>query len=625
MIVAHDRRYTLDDVLAVVRGEKVELAAETAAMLETRRAEVVRYVREHRAPSYGFNRGFGHNVDQRVDGEERIKLLQENLIRSHAAGMGPLVPRDIVRAVLFVRALSLTRGASAVRPLIVETLLQMLNRGVTPCIPWYGSVGASGDLAPLSHVALVMIATDTRDGEAWYGDDETPIPACEAMRRAGIEPVQLEMKEGLALNNGTTFSTGAGILAYDRMCTLLKTASIATAMSTQVMLGSDRPFRDDLLALRPHEGARTIARWVRQLMDGSPIRETHRGFDIDGEVQDPYNLRCAPQILGTCRDLLEEARTTFEIELNSATDNPLILPQRDPLTGAESWTDIVSGGNFHAMPVAVKLYNLMQAAAIMAKLSNTRCARYVDGKKNKGLNEDVKWRDEWRDNDALLDAVSSGMMIPEYASAALANHIWGAAMPSHLFSIATDAGQEDPVSMAAGLAARLWDTLPRLADILAIELAFAAQAAESRQQAEAVPTKISMFLDEEDDHEEPLPDSDTAERSIRAEERAELRALKEVLEQRATEVMNRRLAVSRDEDAEQRAAGPRVVRVELAARHRIDPDARVLSPVCERVRARILEIFPAVTEDRYMSRELRELSRLVLEGGVAGVAADALV
>jgi histidine ammonia-lyase len=179
--------------------------------------------------------------------------------------------------------------------------------------------------------------------------------------------------------------------------------------------------------------------------------------------------------------------------------------------------------------------------------------------------------------------------------------------------------------MAAGLATRIWDTLPRLADILAIELAFAAQAAESRRHAEAVPTKISLFLDEEDDHEEPLPDADAAERAVRADERTELRSLKEALERRATEVMNRRLAVSRDEDAEQQASGPRVVRVELAARHRIDPEARLLSPVCERVRGRILDVFPALSEDRYMSRELRALSRLVLEGGLADSAADALI
>ena len=569
MQISHNARYTLRDVLSVAEGEDVLVARETLGLLRERRRQVTDYVQSTNQPAYGFNRGFGHLVNVPVP-EDRLAELQENLIRSHASGVGEYAPRQVTRAAMFLRAASLARGHSGVRPVVVETLASMLTKGVTPCVPVFGSVGASGDLAPLSHIALVMLG----GGEAWYRDDPTVLSGDEAMKRAGVGTIQLEMKEGLALNNGAQFSTALGVLAYWRLLRLLKTAALATAMSTQVMLGADTPFDSRLHALRGHPGATTVAEWIWQLMQSSPIREAHRAYDVDGEIQDPYNIRCAAQVLGACHDLLDEARVTFEIEINSVTDNPVILPDADL-----RYTTIVSGGHFHGMPVAVKIYNLIQAAAIMSALSNVRCARYVDGKRNKGLNDDLKWPDPEK------DAVSCGMMIPEYVSAALTNVIWGAAMPTHLMSISTDAGQEDHVSMSAGLAVRLWGLLPRLAEVLAIELAFAAQGAAIRRQLDHIPSKKTLSVDEN--------------AAVKGEREAFTGAVAARLSQ-----PGRSFEVEAD------------VRVKYPLR----PSERVLSPACEAALKTIATAFPTVTEDRYMSPDLRKLADLVSSGAILDVA-----
>lgn len=471
--VAAGRKLETSDVLAVAGGAKVRLSPATRALLARTRREVVEYVHGTSVPAYGFNRGFGHN-DRLAVPESELLQLQTNLIRSHSAGLGPAAPREVVRAAMLLRAQSLAQGHSGVRPEVVEQLIEFLNKGLTPEVPLFGSVGASGDLAPLSHMALALI------GEGRVFDRNGKLRAAGlALRAAKLRPLRLQMKEGLALNNGVQFSTALGILALQQCEMLLKTAALATAMSAQVMLGADDPFLAQLHALRPHPGSQAVAAWIWRLMQRSPIREAHRAYDVDGAVQDPYNLRCAGQVLGACHDLLSEARKTFEIEANSVTDNPIILPQR-----SGKRTRIVSGGHFHGMPVAVKLYSIMQSMGIIARLSNMRCVRYVDEKRNKGLGSDLIWPE-------LTDAerkASSGMMIAEYASAALTNHIWGASTPSHLFSLSTDAGQEDMVSMSAGLAVRVWETLPRLAEVLAIELAFVAQAAAIRRVSRGIPT-----------------------------------------------------------------------------------------------------------------------------------------
>jgi histidine ammonia-lyase len=469
----HKLNIELVRAIAVERAP-VALAPATHDMLAERRRQIVEFVTRTGIPAYGFNRGFGHNVGTAVPAD-KLADLQRNLIRSHASGLGDPAPVPVVRAAMVLRAHSLAQGASGIRPVVVETLVAWLNNDITPIVPRFGSVGASGDLAPLSHIARALL------GEGSVIHNEQIVPAASALSAAGISPLVLEMKEGLALNNGVQFSTAWGLMSLIECENLLRTAAIATALSTQVLLGADTPFAPELHALRPHPGAVAVAGWITALMANSPLRELHREAADDNRVQDPYSLRCSAQILGTVHDLLSEARRTFEIEINSVTDNPLLLSQ--PTDAGATFTRIVSGGHFHGMPVAVKLYNLMQSLAIMASLSNTRCARFVDEARNVGLGSDLIW--------TLLDpgdrATSSGMMLAEYASAALTNFIWGAAMPSHLFSIATDAGQEDHVSMSAGLAVRVAETIPRLAEAIGIELAFAAQAAAIRTASSALP------------------------------------------------------------------------------------------------------------------------------------------
>lgn len=491
LTIASNKDITAQEVLDVaLRGRNVVLAPVTKRLLAARRREIVEHVRDNPGErAYGFNTGFGHNVHLPV-GDHSREELQRTLIHSHSSGVGPDADIATVRATMVLRANSLARGHSAVRPVVVETLLALLNAGITPAVPRYGSVSASGDLAPLSHVALALLG----EGHVYHKGKRGP--AAKALKAAGIVPLVLGMKEGLGLNNGVQYSNALGILAAGKLDTLLKTAAITTSLSAQVMLGADTPFRADLHALRPHPGAQRMARWIFALMKGSPLREAHRNFDVDGELQDPYNLRCAAQVLGACAELLERAEKTFTIEANSVTDNPILLKAKNG-----RHIDIVSGGHFHGMPVAIDIYGLVQAVSMMAVLVNLRCARYVDGKRNKGLGADLKWPG---DVDAKLraglsparekalrayQAVSSAMMIPEYATAGLANAIWGLAMPSHLMSIPTDAGQEDHVSMASNVGLRLHDALDRLSDSLAIELAFAFQAAEIRKDMRGFPTR----------------------------------------------------------------------------------------------------------------------------------------
>ena len=481
--IRHDEQVSLQQVQQVAQGASVQVAEQTVRLLDERRAQVVGRVARTRQPAYGFNRGFGHNVHIPVPAEH-MAALQENLIKSHAAGVGSPVPRQVVRAAMFLRLVSLSRGHSGIRAVVAVRLAELLNHDIMPMVPGYGSVGASGDLAPMSHVALAVLGL----GRCTVGASPEPVLVADALRQVGLEPLTLEMKEGLALNNGVQFSTALGVLTYFRMRDLLRTAAVATAISTQVMLGADTPFRQDLHALRPHPGALTVARWIWDLLQDSPIREAHKPYDIDGEIQDPYNIRCAAQILGACQELIEDAGRTLAIEVNSVTDNPIIL--RDE--GADTYTTITSGGHFHGMPIAVKLYNFAQAMGIMARLSNMRCARFIDEARNKGLGSDLKWP-HLSDADK---ATSSAMMIPEYTSAALTNAIWGAAMPTHLFSLSTDAGQEDHVSMSATLALRIWDTLPRLAEVLAIELAFTAQAAGVRRVMDHIPSRRPLTSEE---------------------------------------------------------------------------------------------------------------------------------
>jgi len=555
-----DKLLTLADVCRVADGTKVTIESRSLKTLATRRAQVVRHVLSQKVPAYGFNRGFGHNVDKSVP-SNGLAQLQLDLIRSHSSGIGDYVDRRIVRAMMLLRAKSLLRGYSGVRPQVVSQLVAFLNADITPAVPAFGSVGASGDLAPLAHVALAIIG----EGEVFVAGASKPSSCASALKRARISALKLEMKEGLGLVNGLQFSTAIGVLAHKQARVLIQSACVASAISTQVLLGSDLPFSKDLHALRAHPGCQTIARWLRDLCKDSPLRQAHKDFEIDGEVQDPYNIRCAPQILGAALELLDDAAKTLEIEINSVTDNPLVLPN----INSSLHTDIVSGGHFHGMPVATRLYGIMQALSIVSTLSNVRASRFVDEARNRGLPADLIWPKL----SALGQATSSGMMVPEYASAALTNYIWGACMPTHLFSIPTDAGQEDHVSMSAGLAVRLWQTLPRTAEVLAIELAYGAQAAAIRREMPTIPSKIHIS------------------QNLIAKEQAKLRPkLDSVL----------------GSDFE--------LQIDLRKNYKIPRNQRGLSPACERYLRQINSVFKPVSTDRSLSKELAALSELVLAG-----------
>lgn len=571
----HEKAITPEEITAV--GEQtatVELSPETKNMLDQRRKELEDFIADQGYPAYGFNRGFGHNIDLQVQ-QEHLSLLQENLVVSHAVGLGGAVPPVIVRYMILLRAQSLCRGNSGVRSIIVEQLLKLLNADILPVIPELGSVGASGDLAPLSHLALGLLGK----GQVHYRGEL--MATQEALSRAEISPIRLEMKEGLALNNGIQFMTAIGIFCCNQMQVFLKTACVQTAMAAQVMLATETPFRRDLQLLRPHPGALKTAEWIFRMMKDSPLREAHREYTIDGEIQDPYNLRCAAQILGSCQELIDECRETLIREVNSVTDNPIILPVADesPENLFEAYkgkhVDIVSGGHFHGMPVAVRLYNLMQAMGIMAGLTNQRCARFVDDTRNKGLGRDLKWPGLSEE----LKAISSAMMMPEYSSAALANDVWGEAMPSHLFNISTNTGQEDHVSMGAGLAVRILKTLPKIAYLLAIEMAYITQAAAIRKKLDCIPSKVPVTEE-----------------------------VKKHLENMRADIELKNTPFSLD--------------IQLKEEYPIPPSSRRLNRMGETILKKVSKLFPPVKKDRVMSDQLQRLADFINDGNIVKTASD---
>ena len=554
-----------DEILSITAsGVQVTLSPETREALSLRRSDVEGFITEQKRPAYGFNRGFGHNVDLAVP-TDRLSQLQENLILSHAVGVGEPVDPGIVRITMLLRVLSLTRGYSGVRPELIEQLIGLLNNDITPLVPEYGSVGASGDLAPLSHIGLALLGK----GKVLFHGEK--IDAAEALRRVGMAPIHLEMKEGLALNNGVQFMNAIGMLACSRLKTLLQSAVINTALVSQVMLAPDTYFRADFHALRPHPGAVQVADWIRRLMENSPIRESHRPFEVDGQVQDPYNIRCAAQVLGTCYELIDKAERTFLTEANSVTDNPILLPAGPYASEAYQgkYVDIISGGHFHGMPVAVQIYNLFQGLGIMTNLAHQRSARFVDESKNKGLGRDLKWPELTPDE----LSVSSGMMMLEYTSAALVNDIWGSLTPSHLFNISTNSGQEDHVSMGTSLAVRLLKTIPKAAQVLAIELAYICQAIAIRRILPVIPTYAIL-----------PPDIF-----------GELNRIRKKLQKSVKGV---------------------IFEVSVQGEHPMSEAERRLSPVSEGLYKVISErqLFPTVTADRFLGDDLMKLAHFIESG-----------
>ncbi|NOG69864.1 histidine ammonia-lyase [Roseicella sp. DB1501] len=432
---------------AVMEGETLVLPAGWRAGVEASAAALAARMAGGE-PLYGVNTGFGKLASQRIpDGQ--LAQLQLNLVRSHAAGTGPLLPAPVVRLVLALKALSLARGASGVRVAVVEALLALLEAGITPAIPARGSVGASGDLAPLAHLSLVLIG----EGEAFLGGEV--LPGAAALARAGLAPLALGPKEGLALLNGTQVSTALALAALFAAEDLLRTALVAGAMSTDAARGSDTPFDPRIHALRGQPGQIRVAAALRGLLAGSAIRDSHRTGDP--RVQDPYSLRCQPQVAGACLDLLGHAAGVLEREARAVTDNPLVTAEGE----------VLSGGNFHAEPVAFAADAIALALAELGSISERRIALLTDPALS-GL-------------PAFLvreGGLNSGFMLAQVTAAALVAENRALAVPRSTDSLPTSANQEDHVSMATGAALRLHDMAENLAAILAIELLAAAQGLE---------------------------------------------------------------------------------------------------------------------------------------------------
>ena len=403
-------------------------------------------------PVYGVNTGFGKLANKRIAAGD-VETLQRNLILSHCSGVGEPLDAPTVRLVMALKLISLGRGASGVRKEVVAQLERMLAAGVTPVIPAQGSVGASGDLAPLAHMAAAMIG----EGEAYFHDAR--MPAKNALIAAEIQPIVLAAKEGLGLINGTQVSTALALVGLFDAWRAMQSALITGALSTDAAMGSGAPFRPEIQLVRGHQGQIDAAKFIRAVMEGSEIRDSHRVDDV--RVQDPYCIRCQPQVMGACIDLLRQTARTLEIESNAATDNPLVFEDGS----------IVSGGNFHAEPVAFAADQIALAIAEIGSIAQRRIALMVDPTLSYGL-------------PAFLTpepGVNSGFMIAEVTSAALMSENKQRAAPCSIDSTPTSCNQEDHVSMACHAACRLGPMNKNLTQIIGIELLTAAQGAEFRK------------------------------------------------------------------------------------------------------------------------------------------------
>jgi histidine ammonia-lyase len=443
---------SLDEVERVAREHlQVQLADDARARMQASRAVVETIVREQRVV-YGITTGFGALADLVIP-VDRLRELQINLIRSHAAGVGEPLDEAETRATMLLRANVLALGRSGVRPKLVELLLALLNRGVHPVIPSLGSVGASGDLAPLSHLALVLVG----EGEAVVGGARLSGGA--ALARAGLEPIVLEAKEGLALNNGTQVQTAIGVLALLRAERVLETLEVAGAMSLEGLRGTPDAFDEAIQQARPQPGQLVSASRLRTLLAQSEIRESHRHGDP--RVQDAYSLRCMPQVHGAGRQGLQYVRQVLEVEVNSATDNPLIFAED---------ARVLSGGNFHGQPVAQALDLLALICADLGAMSERRVARLVDPALS-GLPPFLT-RDP---------GVNSGLMMAQIVAASLVSELRLRAQPASADNVPTDANREDHVSMGVAAALKARAAVALLETLAALELLAAAQALEFLQ------------------------------------------------------------------------------------------------------------------------------------------------
>ena len=443
---------TLEDVVAVARGEAVELPGSAVDRIRAARTVVEDKVASNETV-YGVTTGFGSLANVRID-PDQADALQRSIVRSHATAVGRPLSREEARAMLLLRAHVLALGYSGVRPEIVERMIEMLNLDLIPAVPEQGSLGASGDLAPLANLALPLLG----EGEV-LGPGGAAVPAAGALSAAGLEPLDLLAKEGLALVNGTQGMLAVGILAAERVARLAKAADVVAAMSVEGALGSDRVFDERLQALRPHAGQVASAANLRRLLAGSAIVASHR--DSTHLVQDAYSLRCAPQVHGATREVLRFTQAILQIEAGSISDNPIVLPQDH---------EILSGGNFHGQPVAVALDALAAATVPLASISERRLYRLLDPVRNNGL-------------PAFLvpeSGLNSGYMLVQYTAASLVSECKTLAHPASVDSIGSSAGQEDHVSMGMTAARHAREIAANAEVVVALEAMVAAQALDLR-------------------------------------------------------------------------------------------------------------------------------------------------
>ena len=444
---------TMEEVAAIAAGATATLAPEAVAAMARSRRGVERLLARGEI-AYGITTGFGA-FKGRIIPPHEVAALQRNLVLSHASGVGPLLSREAVRAVIAVRANTLAMGYSGIRPQVVQRLLDLLRHEIVPCIPAYGSVGASGDLAPLAHLACVLIG----EGEAFYRGER--LPGGEALRRAGLEPVELRAKEGLALINGTAVTTALGTLATLRAERLVRTADIVGAMTLEALRGTPDAFDERIHLVRPHPRQVEAAAFIRRLLQGSTFLRPRDPRDI----QDAYSLRCIPQVHGAIRDTVAYARWALEIELNAVTDNPLIFFEgEEPV--------VLSGGNFHAEPIGLALDYLKLGLVELGNISERRIARLVDESLSNGLPPFL----------TRHGGLESGFMLAQYTAASLASRNKVLAHPSTADTIPTSANTEDHVSMATNAAHHTLAVIESVETIIAIELLAAAQGIDFRRE-----------------------------------------------------------------------------------------------------------------------------------------------
>lgn len=443
----------IEDVVAVAR-DRVQIEIDRAAIESRMRParDVVDRLVSSGEVAYGINTGFGALANVRID-EARVQALQSSIVRSHAAGVGEPLPTEVVRGMMLLRARTLTAGHAGARPELVESMVSILNAGVTPVVPSHGSVGASGDLAPLAHCALLMIG----EGEAFLADGRR-VSGSDALAIAGIEPLSLEAKEGLALVNGTEGMLAMGCLAIWDLERLAATADVVCGLSVQALLATDRPFAADIHALRPQPGQAESAALIAQVCADSPLIASHR--QLPHAVQDAYSLRCTPQVHGAVRATIQHARSVFEAELASAVDNPVVL----------SDGRIESAGNFHGEPLAFALDFLAIAACELASISERRTDRMLDPAHSHGL-------------PAFLTpdpGVNSGFMLAQYTQASLISQLRRLAVPASTDSVPTSGTTEDHNSMGFGAGLKLLRSIEHSTRVIGIEAVAAAQALDLR-------------------------------------------------------------------------------------------------------------------------------------------------